>query len=596
MKTAIYARYSTDRQNDTSIADQLRVCREYAARKGWTVTAEHTDEGISGTALGNRPAVLQLLKKAMGGELDALIIMELWRLARSEDLPQVIRRLKFRKVLVIGIQDGFESTARTARMQAGMAGIMGAEFCEMVSLRTHSALEMRANNGQATGGKAYENPEIVKEIFARFAAGESMKAIASDLNRRGVPSPGAEWKPRARPRGNWQISTLHAMLHNERYMGRLVWNKSQWVKDPDLGKRIRRERPESEWIVKACERLIDEETWRRAQARFVVRRGKGGAPRWLLSGILECAQCGGKMIVMGGYQHRYICGTNHASGPHACENESTFPREAAERAILEPVIQDLLSPAAIAEGVRMMREERVAPPKPEPADRELIELERLVKMGILSADTAAPSITEARRKAEARRRAEPIPISPWPTEKAWRDTVARMREVLTGDDIVAAREVLRELVGPARCRPAANGHVVVELTTRHVLLATSSRSRTGTDDARVPAEISACGSVDGSIAGPRYQPIYWTVEIPVSSCERGSLDADKVHQVRTSGFTDSHLARQNGVSVATIRDARVGNTWRDHPTPPDTAPREGGGRKAGAQARKRRDGPTGDAA
>lgn len=589
MKAAIYARYSTDRQNDTSIADQLRVCREYAARKGWTVTAEHADEGISGTALGNRPEVLSLLKSAMSGHLDALIVIELWRLARSEDLPQVIRRLKFRQVLVIGIQDGFESTARTARMQAGMAGMMGAEFCEMVSLRTHSALEMRAKNGQATGGKAYENPEVVKEIFTRFAAGESMKAIASDFNRRGEPSPGAEWKARARPRGNWQISTLHTMLHNERYIGRLVWNKSQWVKDPDTGKRIRRERPQSEWIVKTCDRMVDDETWRRVQSRFVVRRGKGGGPRWLLSGILECAECSGKMIIMGGDQHRYICGTNHSSGEHACANGSTFPRETAERLILAPVMDDLLSPAAIAEGVRMMREERAAPPKPEPPDRELLELERLVKMGVLSADTAGPSIAEARRKAEARRRAEPIPLSPWPTERAWRDTVASMREILTGADITAAREVLKQLIGPARCRPAVNGHVVVELTTRHVLLATSSRSRTGTDDRRV------CGSVDGSVAGPRYQPIYWTVEIPVSSCERGSLDSDKVHNVRTSGLTDSHLARQNGVSVATIRDARVGNTWRDHPTPPDTAPREGGGRKAGAQALKRRDGSGGAA-
>jgi DNA invertase Pin-like site-specific DNA recombinase len=45
MKVAIYARYSSDNQRDASIADQLRICREFAARQGWTVVQEFTDHG-----------------------------------------------------------------------------------------------------------------------------------------------------------------------------------------------------------------------------------------------------------------------------------------------------------------------------------------------------------------------------------------------------------------------------------------------------------------------------------------------------------------------------------------------------------------------
>src|SRR5688572_7632750 len=48
MKVAIYARYSSDNQRDASIADQLRICREFAARQGWTVVQEFTDHAISG--------------------------------------------------------------------------------------------------------------------------------------------------------------------------------------------------------------------------------------------------------------------------------------------------------------------------------------------------------------------------------------------------------------------------------------------------------------------------------------------------------------------------------------------------------------------
>jgi site-specific DNA recombinase len=43
MKVAMYARYSSDNQRDASIADQLRICREFAARQGWTVVQEFTD-------------------------------------------------------------------------------------------------------------------------------------------------------------------------------------------------------------------------------------------------------------------------------------------------------------------------------------------------------------------------------------------------------------------------------------------------------------------------------------------------------------------------------------------------------------------------
>ena len=51
MKVAIYARYSSDNQRDASIADQLRVCRDFAIRQGWTVVHEFTDHAVSGATL-----------------------------------------------------------------------------------------------------------------------------------------------------------------------------------------------------------------------------------------------------------------------------------------------------------------------------------------------------------------------------------------------------------------------------------------------------------------------------------------------------------------------------------------------------------------
>lgn len=469
MNAILYARFSTDRQTEASIVDQLRVCREYAVAHAWPIAGEHVDQGISGAALGNRPGARAAIAALERG--DVLLVTDLSRLSRSQDLGPLLARLTHRGARIVGVQDGYDSAAPTARMQAGLSGIMSEEYRAMIASRTRSALELRARELQSTGGRAYAEVEILREIFRRFADGETMIAIAGSLNRRGVPSPGASWKPRSGVRGRWLISALHAILHNERYAGRLIWNRSQWLRDPDSGRRIRRERPEADWIVREIPALIDETTWQQCQARLRARRtGRGGMRRYLLSGILECGLCGAKLIVAGGGQSRYVCSQYHGGGVHACSNSSSVPREIAETRILEPVLEQLLAPAMIREGIRELRAaRRDAERGPHPARAEIAELERLVKAGILSRDVAAPAIAEARRQADQ------VLELPWPSERLWRESVAAMREILGGDDVEAARDVLAGLLGAVPCRPAAEpGFVVAELRSRAVWLKTGT--------------------------------------------------------------------------------------------------------------------------
>jgi hypothetical protein len=141
---------------------------------------------------------------------------------------------------------------------------------------------MRANAGRATGGTVYgydskgqvieAEAAIMREIFERTANGDPMRVITNDLNARGVPSPGAKWnRTERRHDGCWLISVLNAMLQNERYMGRVVWNRSAWVKDPDTGKRVRRDRPQSEWTVTECPALVNPDIWDKVQRRMQER-------------------------------------------------------------------------------------------------------------------------------------------------------------------------------------------------------------------------------------------------------------------------------------------------------------------------------------
>ncbi|HUN74376.1 MAG TPA: recombinase family protein [Steroidobacteraceae bacterium] len=157
---------------------------------------------------------------------------------------------------------------------------MGQQFRKMTAKKTHTALESRAKTGRPTGGRCFgytsknelveSEAPIVTEIFERRANGESLRAIARDLNARRVPT----------PRGRlWYVSALHELTRNERYLGRLVWNRTMWRKDPDTGKRQCVERPRSEWITHTDEslRLVSDATWERVRARDALTTGHHNA-------------------------------------------------------------------------------------------------------------------------------------------------------------------------------------------------------------------------------------------------------------------------------------------------------------------------------
>lgn len=471
MRAYTYARYSTDRQTEASIADQQRRCHEYAKCNGIAVVENFTDQGISGAALGNRPGFQRVMAALVSG--DVLLIADLTRLSRSQELAPLLDRLRFRGVRVVGVLDGFDSESPQARMQAGLSGLMSDELRAGIRARTHSALQMRATMGRPTGGKLYgfdsqgrEIPEegvIVREIFARFASGESMKAIARDLNVRKIPSPGSSWQRSERRRdGCWLISTLNPLLQNERYAGRVVWNRTVWVKDPDSGRRLRRARPQKDWIVTECPALIDTVTWDAVQQRFSEREQatRSGRPRrYLLSGLLTCERCGSRLVVTS-KPPRYACGTFLNGGRAACPVDATARLDVVESAILQPIKSELLSHEAVETFCSLIREwhqreneelARGSSPTADALAAEIADLEALIAQRPSRAVTLGQAIEDLRqqeanvRRAAARRAAtSEIGL---PDEAAYREAVADLNGALRGSNVEAARAALRGLVG-----------------------------------------------------------------------------------------------------------------------------------------------------
>lgn len=366
---AAYCRYSMDRQNESSIADQERVCREYARRQGWRLIERYHDAAISGAAIGNRPGFLRMRADAMARRFDVLLLTDTTRLCRSGELQPLVERLRFQGVRVIGVQDSFDSLTGTADMQAGLSGIMSVEFRRMVKHRTHSALESRAKEKRATGGRTYgytskgaivaKQAKIVREIFERFAGGEPYRAIASALNARNVASPGSTWNREHRRCSGWVGSAIRAILFNERYTGRIHWNTSEWRKNPDTGKRQRVMRPRSEWISYADEgqRIVSEKLWDRARRRVRVgaddpRVKSGGRPKFLLSGLLKCDTCGAHYILDSAVAYR--C-SSYLNG-NACTNKVRVRRDRVEDVLVRPIHADLLAPRRVALMAKEMQE------------------------------------------------------------------------------------------------------------------------------------------------------------------------------------------------------------------------------------------------
>ena len=144
MRVAIYARYSSDNQRDASIGDQLRVCHEFAARQGWTVTEEFTDHAVSGATL-LRAGFQALMRDALDGRFDVVLAEALDRFSRDqEDTAGLFKRLTFAGVNIVTLAEG-----DITHLHVGLKGTMNALFLKDLADKTRRGLRGRVELGRA---------------------------------------------------------------------------------------------------------------------------------------------------------------------------------------------------------------------------------------------------------------------------------------------------------------------------------------------------------------------------------------------------------------------------------------------------------------
>jgi DNA invertase Pin-like site-specific DNA recombinase len=300
MRATIYCRFSSEHQRESSIEDQARNCERFAAREGWQVVSRFQDKAISGTKK-DRAGYQDMLSAAKRREFDVLLVDDLSRLSRDEiELKQTVRRFKFSGLRIVGVSDGFDTNAKGHKIQATVRGLINEIYLDDLAEKTHRGLTGRALAGFNAGGRSYgyrhfpiyegtdeygrprivaarreidpDQALIIREIFELFIRGWSPRSIAQELNRRGIPAPRG---------GTWAFSAIYGdkvrsgvgFLNNPLYTGRVIWNRSEWVRDPDTGMRKRKERPPTEWIVREDEALrIVSQEFQRAPAPREARQ------------------------------------------------------------------------------------------------------------------------------------------------------------------------------------------------------------------------------------------------------------------------------------------------------------------------------------
>jgi len=276
VKAAIYARYSSDMQRTASIEDQSRNRRKRADADKWTISATFADAAISGSD-NNRPQYKAMLAAAERSEFEVLLLDDLSRLARdSVEQERVIRRLEFGGLRIIATSDGYDSESKARKVHRGFKGLMNDIFLDDLREKTHRGIAGQHIKRFWTGGRPYgyrlrrvmdpierdpfgqpkrigsqlelhpEQVDIVLEMFERYADGEPPRAIAANLNARGIPSPGSSWRRRVRRCHGWMGSAIYTILVNDLYTGHLKWNRHRYERDPDSKMRKCRKRPKSE--------------------------------------------------------------------------------------------------------------------------------------------------------------------------------------------------------------------------------------------------------------------------------------------------------------------------------------------------------------
>ena len=343
--TPLYERLSRDDElqgESNSISHQKQMLEEFARRNGLLNPTHFTDDGVSGTRF-DRPGFLAMMEEVEAGRVEAIVIKDMSRLGRDYlKVGQVMEILRQRGVRLIAINDGVDSLNGDDDFTP-FRNIMNEFYARDTSRKIRSVFKSKGMSGKhLTGTVIYgylwdekrehwlvdeEAAEVVRRIFALTLEGYGPYQIACKLSADRIEIPVVHLarfnegvnrsKPVKDPYG-WGSSTIVNILKKREYLGHTINFKTRKHFKDKKSHYV----SEDEWTIfeNTHEAIIDQQTFDLVQKiRSNVRRYPNGwgeaAP---LTGLLYCADCGGKM-----YVHRTNNGRRISQ--YTCSNYTKVP-------------------------------------------------------------------------------------------------------------------------------------------------------------------------------------------------------------------------------------------------------------------------------
>lgn len=322
----IYARYSSDKQNEMSIEGQIAECRKYAEEHEITVVQEYVDRALSATT-DRRPNFLRMIDDSRHGHFEIILVYQFDRFARSRNDSGYYKKiLADNGVKVVSAKEQIAEDS-SGVLTEGLLEIFGEYFSAQLSEKVSRGMYQNAekckyNGGTMTFGYAVNddgyyipderNAPIVQEIFQRVSDGETIKSIMDELNERGIRT----------SKGNrFSRTSFQKMLRSEKYKGVYIYND---VRIPD-----------------GMPRLVSDEMYDMVQA-VLDRRTHDRRPAeedFILTGKLYCGHC--KTQMMGtsgtshtGKRHKYYTCANARNRGGDCKKKN-IKKHIIENSVLE---------------------------------------------------------------------------------------------------------------------------------------------------------------------------------------------------------------------------------------------------------------------
>ncbi|MCZ4581920.1 MULTISPECIES: recombinase family protein [Gordonia] len=204
-----YLRVSTEEQatSGAGLAAQRAAIEAEATRRGLTIVEFFSDEGISGKAIANRPALAEAIAAVEAGQAESLMVAKLDRLSRSvADASRLLDQASRNGWRVLSADLAVDQTTPAGEAAASMMIVFSQLERRLISQRTKDALAQKRAQGVRLGRPSETPAEVTRRIVDAKARGLSLRAIAAELSEAGIAT--------ARG-GMWRASTVKAVLDSQ---------------------------------------------------------------------------------------------------------------------------------------------------------------------------------------------------------------------------------------------------------------------------------------------------------------------------------------------------------------------------------------------